>query len=290
MASEVQHIIALSLNKIMASRSRRGGVSLHRNLLVASVLLRAKDAYIAETVAKRKKDMDAEAVVPNLECPEVSEKDQTLSEEMESDSTSLSECAEENLISMDAGSDCSQGKDCDSDCCIETDSSTDNDIEFCEGSKENVDPNISYQHEVVSRGCSRKRRYNELDSESLECDYSSKSTTNASCYDFHEHSDISEKNGPCRKHMKVDLSVSCNYVNSSYNYEMKSEQSSDGYTLDTTNSDADWSYDCDNCELEKSSPEHITYPQTVCLSLTSADQSFTQQANLCHTNLLLVSI
>lgn len=47
MAAEAQHVIALSLNKIVASRGRRGGVSLRRNLLVASVLLRAKDVYLA---------------------------------------------------------------------------------------------------------------------------------------------------------------------------------------------------------------------------------------------------
>jgi len=62
MTTEVQRIIALSLNKIVSSRSRRGGISLHRNLLVASVLLRAKDAYIAETVAKRKQDINHDAV------------------------------------------------------------------------------------------------------------------------------------------------------------------------------------------------------------------------------------
>lgn len=38
----------LSLTKIVSSRSRRGGVSLHRNLLVASVLFRARDVYAAE--------------------------------------------------------------------------------------------------------------------------------------------------------------------------------------------------------------------------------------------------
>lgn len=48
MASESQRIMNLSLTKIVSSRSRRGGVSLHRNLLVASVLFKARDVYAAE--------------------------------------------------------------------------------------------------------------------------------------------------------------------------------------------------------------------------------------------------
>lgn len=48
MASEAQRIMNVSLTKIMSSRSRKGGVSLHRNLLVASVLFKARDVYAAE--------------------------------------------------------------------------------------------------------------------------------------------------------------------------------------------------------------------------------------------------
>lgn len=48
MASEAQRIMNVSLTKIVSSRSRRGGVSLHRNLLVASVLFKARDVYAAE--------------------------------------------------------------------------------------------------------------------------------------------------------------------------------------------------------------------------------------------------
>lgn len=46
-ASEAQRIMMLSVDKIVASRNRRGGVSLHRNLLVAGVLFRARDALLA---------------------------------------------------------------------------------------------------------------------------------------------------------------------------------------------------------------------------------------------------
>jgi hypothetical protein len=54
MASEAQRLIGLSLNKIISSRTRRGGISLHRNLLVASVLLKARDVYVADTAAANK--------------------------------------------------------------------------------------------------------------------------------------------------------------------------------------------------------------------------------------------
>lgn len=46
-ASEAQRLMMMSVDKIVASRNRRGGVSLHRNLLVAGVLFRARDALLA---------------------------------------------------------------------------------------------------------------------------------------------------------------------------------------------------------------------------------------------------
>lgn len=48
MASEAQRIMTVSLKKIVESRSRRGGVSLHRNLLIAGVLFKARDVMLAE--------------------------------------------------------------------------------------------------------------------------------------------------------------------------------------------------------------------------------------------------
>jgi len=42
-------IMTLSMKKIVESRSRRGGPSLHRNLLVAGVLFKARDALLAES-------------------------------------------------------------------------------------------------------------------------------------------------------------------------------------------------------------------------------------------------
>lgn len=295
MASEVQHIITLSLNKIMASRSRRGGVSLHRNLLVASVLLRAKDAYIAETVAKRKKDMDAEAVVPNLECPESPEEDQ-LSENMETDASSQPTNGllqqEGKLIHIDSDvADDNTDKDYDNFDCdygSNSDSITDSAEMYCDASKENVDPNVSSQCEFISRSCGRKRRYTELDSDELAYD-DSKQIVN------HQDS-TTEDNGSCCKHLKVDSSDSCTVVNNanSFNYSMQSELSGHGYTCSLhRNSGENWDYNCDNCAKQSnlsSTEEHINCSQSVCTSLTSNEQIFTQQVNMAHTNLLIVTI
>jgi len=45
-------IMTLSMKKIVQSRSRRGGASLHRNLLVAGVLFKARDVLLAESAEK----------------------------------------------------------------------------------------------------------------------------------------------------------------------------------------------------------------------------------------------
>lgn len=42
MATEAQRLISISLAKIASSRCVRGGVSLHKNLLVATVLQKAR--------------------------------------------------------------------------------------------------------------------------------------------------------------------------------------------------------------------------------------------------------
>ena len=49
MASEAQMIMTLSMKKIVESRNRRGGASLHRNLLVAGVLFKARDMLLTES-------------------------------------------------------------------------------------------------------------------------------------------------------------------------------------------------------------------------------------------------
>ena len=47
---EVQRIIGLSLSKIQTGRNQRGGLPLHKNLLVATVLNKARDIYMQETM------------------------------------------------------------------------------------------------------------------------------------------------------------------------------------------------------------------------------------------------
>nr|XP_023011965.1 uncharacterized protein LOC111502188 [Leptinotarsa decemlineata] len=48
MASEAERLIGISLNKIAQSRQHRGGVSLHKNLLVATVLQKARYIFMEE--------------------------------------------------------------------------------------------------------------------------------------------------------------------------------------------------------------------------------------------------
>ncbi|XP_022192432.1 uncharacterized protein LOC111050421 [Nilaparvata lugens] len=48
MATDAQRLISISLTKIAQSRSQRGGVSLHKNLLVATVLQKARYIFMEE--------------------------------------------------------------------------------------------------------------------------------------------------------------------------------------------------------------------------------------------------
>ncbi|XP_064457670.1 immediate early response gene 2 protein-like [Ornithodoros turicata] len=48
MENDAQKLIAISLGKIATSRSQRGGPSLHRSLLVATVLYKARTTYVDE--------------------------------------------------------------------------------------------------------------------------------------------------------------------------------------------------------------------------------------------------
>lgn len=68
MAAEAQRLMALSVNKIIASRSRRCGISLHRNLLVAGVLFRARDALLA--AGKMNASLSASSTSPSPSAPE----------------------------------------------------------------------------------------------------------------------------------------------------------------------------------------------------------------------------
>lgn len=64
MAVEAHRLISMSLGKIAASRGQRGGASLHKNLLVSTVLYKARTAFMMENfqamvAAKKAREVDA---------------------------------------------------------------------------------------------------------------------------------------------------------------------------------------------------------------------------------------
>lgn len=65
--NEVQRLIGLSLSKIQMGRTQRGGLPLHRNLLVATVLSKARDLYMQETMYMNYKIMSAQQRLGNEE-------------------------------------------------------------------------------------------------------------------------------------------------------------------------------------------------------------------------------
>ncbi|XP_046376217.1 immediate early response gene 5-like protein [Haliotis cracherodii] len=68
-AAEPQRLIAVSLGKIAASRSQRGGINLHKNLLVASVLHKARTAYMMENFQQMLAAKRAQAEQNNAQSP-----------------------------------------------------------------------------------------------------------------------------------------------------------------------------------------------------------------------------
>lgn len=82
--TEVQRLIGLSLNKLQMGRAGRGGLSLHKNLLVATVLNKARDVYMQETMYMNYRLMA---------CGQFSQEDQ---EEMEDEDTPDTEDYEED--------------------------------------------------------------------------------------------------------------------------------------------------------------------------------------------------
>lgn len=65
---EAQRLITVSLGKIQASRSQRGGINLHKNLLVACVLHKARTAYMMDNLQtmliNRRAQTESKAVAP----------------------------------------------------------------------------------------------------------------------------------------------------------------------------------------------------------------------------------
>lgn len=59
--SEAQKLIALSIGKIAMSRQQRGGINLHKNLLVASVLHKARASYMMDNLQTMMANRKAQA-------------------------------------------------------------------------------------------------------------------------------------------------------------------------------------------------------------------------------------
>ena len=75
-SSDAQRLIALSLGKIAMSRQQRGGINLHKNLLVASVLHKARTTYMMDNfqtlIANKKAQAEKEAAAKMIvETPDV---------------------------------------------------------------------------------------------------------------------------------------------------------------------------------------------------------------------------
>lgn len=64
MATEAQRLIAMSMGKITSSRSRRGGINLRQNLLVANVLLKARTVYMMANYESMMKARQAQVSQP----------------------------------------------------------------------------------------------------------------------------------------------------------------------------------------------------------------------------------
>lgn len=103
MATDAQRLISISLTKIAQSRTQRGGVSLHRNLLVATVLQKARYIFMEEAyhlVHGRSYAPPPPQMYPEM--PEQAEFDEDglvalTAEEAGSDATSAEESVEERL-------------------------------------------------------------------------------------------------------------------------------------------------------------------------------------------------
>ena len=86
-ATEAQKLIALSIGKIAMSRQQRGGINLHKNLLVASVLHKARATYMMDNLQTMMANRKAQSEKQNSELRErenVQNKDNGLSKKSES--------------------------------------------------------------------------------------------------------------------------------------------------------------------------------------------------------------
>jgi len=69
MATEAQRLMMVSLGKIQGCRQQKGGLNLHKSLLVSKVLYRARSVCLSETspTSSPKKQVEEDQCVPDLE-------------------------------------------------------------------------------------------------------------------------------------------------------------------------------------------------------------------------------
>ena len=163
MANEAQRLIAMSMGKITSSRSRRGGINLRQNLLVANVLLKARTVYMMANYESMMKARQAK----------VSEQEKPVVEvEPDSSSDMPPETAEETTDGV--VSEPTDAVDTNNDSIVTESSEIIERLEpvTCDTNKENAVPmkdSTNAQNTPVSNGdkhCSRctKRRLAEVDS------------------------------------------------------------------------------------------------------------------------------
>ena len=81
MATEAQRLMMMSLGKIQGCRHQRGGINLHKSLLVTKVLHKARTIAISENVAAKKEEDSEDQRVPEMDVIEEEEQtSQTVSE------------------------------------------------------------------------------------------------------------------------------------------------------------------------------------------------------------------
>ena len=102
---EAQRLIALSLGKIAMSRQQRGGINLHKNLLVASVLHKARTTYMMDNfqtlIANRKAQAEREAAAKMVVDAPVQEKQKS-----NASNTCLDDTSGDQVVPSRGVSDC----------------------------------------------------------------------------------------------------------------------------------------------------------------------------------------
>jgi len=101
-------IMTLSMRKIVESRCRRGGASLHRNLLVAGVLFKARDVLLAAAAAEDSVEKSGDETTPG----DASNNAKSAEDEMDCDEQTVPDVTSSSLMSSSLPADeCSRMSD-----------------------------------------------------------------------------------------------------------------------------------------------------------------------------------